>query len=120
MTTEIIKSCVVFDCVIQWYSMKKENLEKQLKEVLEEALKLQSSSELQLATAAFLRGESKKLMAKMDDPMLPYDQKEEVGKQMIALQKRLECEVLILENDIPKMVALEKRMSELKAVKVED
>ena len=120
MTTEIIKSCVVFDCVIQWYSMKKENLEKQFKEVLEEALKLQSSSELQLATAAFLRGDSKKLIAKMEDPTLSYEQKEEVNKQIFALQKRIEREVLILENDIPKMVALENRMSELKLIKIED
>ena len=102
------------------YPMKKEDLEKELKKVLEEALKLQSISELQLATAAFLRGESQKLMAKMDDPSLSYEQKEEVGKQMLALQKRLEREVLILENDIPKMEALAHRMEELKLVKVED
>jgi hypothetical protein len=39
---------------------------------------------------------------------------------MLALQKRLEREVLILENDIPKMEALAHRMEELKLVKVED
>jgi hypothetical protein len=100
--------------------MKKEALEKELNKVLEEAVKLQSASELQLATAAFMRGESKKLMAKMDDPTLPYDEKEEVSKQMSALQRRLEREMFILKNDIPKMTALENRLAELNRIKVED
>ena len=100
--------------------MKKEALEKELNKVLEEAVKLQSASELQLATAAFMRGESKKLIAKMDDPTLPYDEKEEVSKQMSALQRRLEREMFILKNDIPKMTALENRLAELNRIKVED
>jgi hypothetical protein len=100
--------------------MKKEALEKELNKVLEEAVKLQSASELQLATAAFMRGESKKLMAKMDDQTLPYDEKEEVSKQMSALQRRLEREMFILKNDIPKMTALENRLAELNRIKVED
>ena len=100
--------------------MKKEALEKELNKVLEEAVKLQSASELQLSTAAFMRGESKKLIAKMDDPTLPYDEKEEVSKQMSALQRRLEREMFILKNDIPKMTALENRLAELNRIKVED
>jgi hypothetical protein len=100
--------------------MKKEDLEKELNRVLEEAIKLQSASELQLATAAFMRGESQKLMDKMDDPFLPYDEKEKVAKQMSALQKRLEREMLILKNDLPKMTALENRLAELNQIQIED
>jgi hypothetical protein len=100
--------------------MKKEALEKELNKVLEEAVRLQSASELQLATAAFMRGEAKKLMDKMDDSTLPYDEKEKVAKQMYALQKRLEHELLLLENDIPKMTILENRLNALSRVKVED
>jgi flagellar assembly factor FliW len=106
--------------MIEYYPMKKEILEKELQKVLDEALKLQSASELQLATVVFLHKEADKLMAKMEDPILPYDEKEEVTKQMSALQKRLEHEMGILENDIPKMTALESRLNELNQIQVED
>ena len=53
-------------------------------------------------------------MAKWDDPTLPYDQKEKVGKQMVALQKRLEHEIKVRENDTPKIEALEKKFNHLK------
>ena len=100
--------------------MKKEILEKELKKVLDEAFNLQAVSELQLATVVFLHREADKLMAKMDDLTLPYDEKEEVTKQMSALQKRLENEMGILENDIPKMTALESRLNELNQIQVEN
>ena len=96
--------------------MKRKELEKELLKVLDDAKDLQTASELHLATADFLRKEGNKLMKKADDPTLPYDQKEEVTKQMIALKKRLESELIAREKDTPKIMVLDDRFNELKTI----
>ena len=96
--------------------MKKEILEKELLKVLTEAKVLEEKSEMVFSTANFLRIETDKLIEKMEDDNIPYDEKEEIGKQLIALHKKIECEIRSLENDIPQTTALDDRMNKLKLI----
>jgi len=96
--------------------MKKEILEKELLKVLAEAKILEEKSEMVLSTANFLRIETDKLISKMEDTNIPYDEKEEIGKQLVALHKKIESEIRSLENDIPRMNILDNRIDELKSI----
>jgi hypothetical protein len=96
--------------------MKKENLEKELQTVLKEAQEFQEKLELDLATVYFLGKESDKLMSKWNDATLLYDQKEEVSKQIIALQKRIEYEIKMREHDTSKILALDNKFNQLKMI----
>ena len=96
--------------------MKRDNLEKELLKVLDDAKTLHEASELHLATADFLRKEGNKLMKKWDDPTLSYDQREELSKQLAALKKRLESELAMREKDSPKIIALENKFNHLKEI----
>jgi hypothetical protein len=96
--------------------MKKEILEKELLKVLADANELQERAELEAQTAQFLGNEADKLMAKMKDDNTPFEQKEQISKQMDALHKRMQHEIASFENDIPKLEALDKRMNELQLI----
>jgi hypothetical protein len=96
--------------------MKKEILEKELLKVLADANELKERADLEAATAEFLGKEADKLMVKMKDENTPFEQKEEISKQMDALHKRMMLEIAAFENDIPKLEALDKRMNELQLI----
>ena len=96
--------------------MKKEILEKELIKVLADAKDLQDKAELEMQTAEFLKNEADKLMAKMADNSIPYDEKEQISKQMEALHTRMQHEIRSFEAGIPKLEALDNRMKELKLI----
>jgi len=96
--------------------MKKEILHEELFKVLADAKELQEKSELELLTAEFLKSEADKLMAKMTDDTIPFEDKEEISKQMDALHTRMKREVRSFEAGIPKLEALDNRMKELKLI----
>lgn len=96
--------------------MKKEILEKELLKVLADANELKERADLEAATAEFLGQEADKLMAKMQDDSIPFDQKEAIAKQMDALHRRMQVEIAAFENDIPKLEALDTRMNELQLI----
>jgi hypothetical protein len=96
--------------------MKKEILEKELTKVLADANELKERADLEAATAEFLGKEANKLMAKMKDDNIPFEQKEEISKQMDALHQRMRLEIAAFENDIPKLEALENRMAGLQLI----
>ena len=101
------------DYVIDYYRMKKEDLEKELQAVLKEAEELEERLKLELETVYFLGKESDKLILKWNDPTLSYDQREKVGQQMAALQKRLEHESKAREKDTPRIIALDNKFNQL-------
>ena len=96
--------------------MKKEILEKELNKVLADANELKERADLEARTAQFLGNEADKLMANMKDDSIPFEQKEEISKQMDALHQRMRLEIAAFENDIPKLEALDKRMDELQLI----
>ena len=96
--------------------MKKEILEKELTKVLADANELKERADLEAATAEFLGKEADKLMIKMKDDSIPFDQKELIAKQMDALHQRMMIEIAAFENDLPKLDALDKRMNELQLI----
>ena len=71
---------------------------------------------MEAATAEFLGKEADKLMIKMKDDSIPFDQKELIAKQMDALHQRMMIEIAAFENDLPKLDALDKRMNELQLI----
>lgn len=96
--------------------MKREILEKELNKVLADADELKERADLEAATAEFLGREADKLMGKMKDDAIPFEEKEEISKQMNALHRRMQHEIEAFENDLPKLEALEKRMNELQLI----
>lgn len=94
--------------------MKKENIEKELQNVLFEAKLLKEKSDIQLKTSKFLNEESKKLISKITDPLSTPEEITETAKQLYSLKKRLEIELSLFEKDMPKVMALESRVEELK------
>lgn len=96
--------------------MKKEEIEKQLVAVLEEANRLQEKCEIEMATAEFLKNEADKLLIKMSDESLTFDEKELLSKQMTAMHGRLESEVRRFEDGALQLIVLEKKLDYLKGL----
>lgn len=94
--------------------MKKEDIEKQLIEVLKEADCLQEKCEIEMKTAEFLKNEADKLLIKREDESLTFEQREELSKQMEAMHGRLNREVRQFENGALQLQALEKKLDYLK------
>ncbi len=92
--------------------MKKANFEKNLKTILIEAQKFKEKSELEKVRASFLGKEADNLMAKYNNETSP-DKREEIGKQMIALQGRIEHEVRLFEKGVLELKSIESRLDEL-------
>jgi len=93
--------------------MKRKDLENELHGLLEKLEALKTESELNLATSIFLGNEVDKLMDKASDLTLPYDEREKVVTQLIALEKRLKKELLLHDEGANKLKVLENRISEL-------
>ena len=102
--------------MIKCLTMKKEILEKELNKVLADANELKERADLEAATAEFLGREADKLMAKMKDDSVPFEEKEQISKQMDALHRRMQHEIEAFENDIPKLEALDNRMNKLQLI----
>ena len=100
--------------------MKRKRLEAEIDSVMQEAANLQREAELEMSTAHFLRNEAKKLMRKMDSEDISFEEKEQIYKQMTALQGRLESEVRAWNNSLPKLDNLEKKLDNLKHQIVEE
>jgi len=96
------------------FTMKNEDIEKEIQKVLSDAEILKERSDIQLSTSKFLNEEAKKLITKITYPLSTPEEMEETTKQLYALKKRLETELLIFENDVPKIAALNNRLEELK------
>jgi hypothetical protein len=94
--------------------MKKEDIEKQLIAVLSEADRLQEKSEIELKTAEFLKDEADKLLIKMEDKTLGFQERELLSKQMEAMHARLNREVKQFESGALQLQALEKKLDYLK------
>jgi hypothetical protein len=94
--------------------MKKEEIEKQLVAVLEEANRLQEKSELEMKTAEFLKTQADKLLAQRDNENLPFDEKERLSKQLEAMHGRIEHEIRQFEAGAAQLIALEKKLDYLK------
>lgn len=93
--------------------MKRKDLENELQTLLEKLEMLKEESELNLFTSIFLGNEVDKLMDKANDLTLPYDEREKVVRQLIALEKRLKTELLLHDEGVDKLKALENRVNEL-------
>jgi len=100
--------------------MKKKQLEAEIDSIMQEATTLQKEAELEMSTADFLRNEAKKLMKKIDSDGVSFEEKEQIYKQMLSLQGRLESEIRAFNKNMPKLSNLEKKLNNLKHQMVEE
>lgn len=115
----IYKKLTVLIVYDNLFSMKTEDIEKELQKVLSEAKTLKEKSDVQLATSKFLDEESKKLIKKITDPLSTPEEIEETAKQLYALKKRLEIELSMFQNDAAIVISLNNRLEKLKKLSKE-
>jgi hypothetical protein len=85
----------------------------ELAKLAKETTEIHERSSLQLATSKFLMGEVNKLSALIDDESLPFNEKEKLYEQVVALEKKLLYERKELEKDDGKIDDIRKRLKEL-------
>ena len=100
--------------MVEYWHMKKVDIEKQLVAVLEEANRLQEKSEVEMATAQFLQEQADKLLAQKDDESLTFEEREKLSKQLEAMYCRLQFEIKQFENGALQLMVLEKKLNYLK------
>lgn len=93
--------------------MNQQEIEKELLLILQQAQKLQESTDLQSATTEFLRKECEKLEERAKNENLSFQETELLSKQLVAMQARIVSEVEIIEKEIPKMDELQKKIDHL-------
>lgn len=94
-------------------SEQQQKITEELLRILQEAEKLKENSDLQSETTEFLASECEKLESKTNDENLSFEEKELLSKQIVAMTKRLNNEVEIIESSIPKMDKLESKLDAL-------
>lgn len=100
--------------------MKREEIERELQKVLDDANELRHQSELELKTADFLQRQADALIERFEDPNTPFDEREKVYIQMEALHKKMTLELKMWEANLPKIEKLDERLNQLQAEVPED
>jgi len=100
--------------------MKKEQLEIEVNKLMTELATLEENATLEAATTSFLSNEADKLLLKSEDKSLSPQEKEEVCKQMDALQKRISIEQDSMFKGMRRLAELTDRFNYLKTVTPED
>jgi len=101
-------------------SMKKEQMEIELNKVITELSLLEEQANLETATTQFLGKETDKLMIKVKDDSLSFEEKEQVYSQMAALQGRLTKETMLVAEDMRKLSTLHDRFNYLQTLSIEE
>jgi len=99
--------------------MKKEQLEIELNNLVDELCQVEERANLETATTKFLGVESDKLIIKSKDTTLSLEEKELICKQMEALQMRLIRETKTLGEDMKKLAELSNRFDYLRSLSLE-
>lgn len=94
--------------------MNKQQLESELNKVLSDATILQERSETELKTAEFLKGRADALLKKFEDPATPFDEKEQIQKEMNALQVRISYEITQFEKNVVRLKIIENKLNDLR------
>ena len=101
-------------------SMKKEQLEIELNQLMTELCVLEEQANLEKATTDFLGKETDKLLVKSQDSNLSLEERERVYNQMTALQGRLARETRALTADMNKLSELNRRLEYFQSLTIEE
>jgi len=93
--------------------MNQQEIEKEILLILQQAEKLKENTDLQSATTEFLKNECQKLEERAKGENLSFEETELLSKQIVAMQARIGNEVNIIENEIPKMDEMQKKIDHL-------
>jgi len=100
--------------------MTKEQMEKELSDIIKESNELYERSQLELATADFLKLQTDALMNKSQNPNLTVDERELVCKQMESLQGKLANEIRNWKACEPRMKFLAAKFEHLQSQIIEE
>lgn len=101
-------------------SMKKEQLETELNELMTELCVLEEQTNLDSATIEFLGKETDKLLLKSKDESLSLEEREQIFNQMTALQGRLARETRKTVEGMTRLSELNGRLKYYQSLSIEE
>lgn len=100
-------------------SMKKEQIESELKSMFNQLVDIEEKAILEFKTVVFLGEQVQQLISKMEDPNVAFEEKEQVKRQLEALEIKIQSEIKICKNQ-PDTSAIHERLNYLKSQPIED
>ncbi len=95
--------------------MKKEEIEQELNQLALQIEKMYEKCQSELTTIQFLEKQSNELIEKDNNPLLTFEERELLYKQMNALHTRLLLEKEMVMSDTPKIEKMEERVQFLES-----